>query len=294
MFNVEKGTTEGSLESLQVITDEAFKMLRDIVHRESGIFLSDKKRVMLSSRMSARLKETHCESYDAYIDYIEKSPHRDEELVFMINAVATNKTDFFREKHHFEYLLKTVLPRLEKEQAFSNSNPFQIWSAGCSSGEEPYSIAFALSEYFSGDTSKFRILATDLSTKVLNMALKGIYHSDTVEDIPKYLRLKYMIKGGKEWSEYWRVIPKIRAAVRFGKLNFIDPDYMIRQRFQVIFHRNVMIYFDNETRKRIIEKLYTHLESSGYLFIGHSETLHQLSDNFTLEAQTIYRAKPVP
>jgi chemotaxis protein methyltransferase CheR len=152
-------------------------------------------------------------------------------------------------------------------------------------------MAFVLSEYFSGDTSKFRILATDLSTRVLNIAVKGIYHSEVVEDIPKYVRHKFMQRGGSDWPEYWRVNPDIRKTIYFRKLNFVDPDYRIDDRFHVIFHRNVMIYFDRETRQKIIGKFYAHLVDGGYLFIGHSETLYQISDRFTLEAQTIYRAK---
>jgi chemotaxis protein methyltransferase CheR len=275
----------------KIISTEAFQRLSDIVYRESGIFLNEQKRVMLSSRIAKRLRETQCESYDDYIEYVLKSSHRDEELVFMINAVTTNKTDFFREKHHFEYLTGTILPNLERTSPFTATNPFKIWSAGCSSGEEPYTMAFVLSEYFGDNTSKFRILATDLSTRVLNMAVKGIYHSDVVEDIPKHLRLKFMQRGGSDWSEYWRVNPDIRKTIHFGKLNFVDPDYMINDRFHVIFHRNVMIYFDRETRQKIIGKFYIHLLDRGYLFIGHSETLYQISDQFTLEAQTIYRAK---
>jgi chemotaxis protein methyltransferase CheR len=278
-----------SLSASGIISEKSFRKLSDIVYQESGISLGEQKRVMLSTRIAKRLRATHCSSYEEYIDYVSQPENKDEELVFMLNAVTTNKTDFFREKHHFEYMTDILLPKLERENAFSATAPLRVWSAGCSSGEEPYTIAFVLSEYFKGDTSKYRILATDLSTKVLNKAMKGIYPEHTVEDVPKYLKMKYMQRGGGDWSKYWRVIPEIRRTVTFGKLNFIDSDYMIREKFNVVFHRNVMIYFDKDTRTKIVDKLCQQLVDRGHLFIGHSETLHQISDKFTLEAQTIYR-----
>lgn len=275
--------------ALGIISEKSFRRLSDIVYQESGISLGDQKRVMLSTRIARRLKATKCRTYEEYVDYVSSPEHKDEELVFMLNVVTTNKTDFFREKHHFDYMTDVLLPKLDKENSFSSANPFRVWSAGCSSGEEPYTLSFVLSEFFNGDTSKYRILATDLSTKVLNKAMKGIYPENTVADIPKYLRLKYMQRGGGEWAKYWRVIPEMRRTITFGKLNFIDSDYMIREKFNMIFHRNVMIYFDRNTRASIVGKLCRQLIDRGYLFIGHSETLHQISDKFTLEAQTIYR-----
>lgn len=284
--------SDASDPQIEVISKKSFRKLNDIVYRESGISLGEQKRVMLSSRIAKRMRATGCVTYEEYIEYLSGSGGNNDELVFMVDAVTTNKTDFFREKHHFDYLSSTLLPSLDQQYEFSAENPLMVWSAGCSSGEEPYTTAFVLAEFFGGNIEKFRILATDISTHVLNKARKGIYTETNVADIPKYVRLKYMQRGGGQWSAYWRVISHIRRTVTFGKLNLMDPDYQIRERFHVIFHRNVMIYFDRETRETVIRKLGDQLIERGYLFIGHSETLNQISEKFTLEAQTIYRKKP--
>ena len=272
-----------------VISVDSFQKLSRIVYRESGIYLGNEKRMMLSSRLSKRLRATGCPTYEAYIEYLVTSEHASDELISMVDVVTTNKTEFFREKHHFEYLADTLLPKLEKQYAFHPGSPLRVWSAGCSTGQEPYTLSFVLSEFFQGDTTKYRILATDLSTRVLREAREGIYLESNLEGIPKLIRLKYMHRGGGNWSEYRRVIPEIRRTVIFGKLNLMDDSYGIKERFHVIFHRNVMIYFDRQTRKVVVQKLWEHLVDNGHLFIGHSERLDPDCDNFILEAQTVYR-----
>ena len=277
---------------LPIISNKSFNRLREIVYRESGISLGDQKKVMLSTRISKRMRATDTSTYEEYIDFISDPSARGNELIFMIDAVTTNKTDFFREDHHFEFLTHTLLPRLKISRGISPENPLRIWSAGCSSGEEPYTIAFVLSEFFSGEPNLFNITATDLSTKVLNKAVRAIYSKNAVQDIPKQIRFKYMMRGAGEWSDYWRVRPEIRRTVTFGRLNFIDNNYGFKNLFDIVFHRNVMIYFDRETRTSNLAKISRNLVDDGYLFIGHSETLHQITNEFKLEAQTIYRKKP--
>ena len=289
------GTEETSTNSPSlpaVISEKSFRRLREIVYKESGISMSDQKRIMLSTRISKRLRATGFTTYEDYIDHISDPSVRGTELVRMIDAVTTNKTDFFRENHHFKFMTQTLLPQMNRMYSFTRENPLRIWSAGCSSGEEPYTISFVLSEFFGGNSELYRITATDLSTRVLQKAIRAIYTDDVVSDVPKKLKHKYMMRGAGEWSDHWRVRPEIRRTITFGRLNFIDERYGFEKRFHIIFHRNVMIYFDRDTRSSIVAKLAGNLHDEGYLFIGHSETLHQISNDFRLEAQTIYRKKP--
>ena len=281
-----------STSPMDVISKRAFNRLREIVYKESGISLGDQKRIMLSTRIAKRLRATGHKTYEEYIEYISNPLLSGNELILMIDAVTTNKTDFFREDHHFQFMTDILLPRLKTFRSFSRDNPLRVWSAGCSSGEEPYTIAFVLSEFFGGKLELFHITATDLSTKVLNKAVRAIYSNDSVRDVPTNTRLKYMMRGAGDWADFWRVRPEIRRRVTFGRLNFIDDNYGFNERFDIIFHRNVMIYFDRETRASIVAKLSRNLVDEGYLFIGHSETLHQISEDFKLEAKTIYKKKP--
>ena len=210
------------------------------------------------------------------------------ELLHLIDVVTTNKTDFFREPRHFEFLTATALPEL------TSSNPIRrtlsFWSAGCSTGEEPYTLAMVLSEYALAHPGfSFRILATDVSTAVLKKAALGIYTRPVVDPVPAALRVKYILRGREPGSDRVRMVPELRRLVEFRRLNFMDSDYGLTAKVDAIFCRNVIIYFDRPTQQRILEKLTHYLVPGGYMFVGHAETLHDLNLPLIPVAPALYR-----
>lgn len=271
-----------------LLSPKLFDLFKNLLFEEAGIALTEQKRLMLSVRIAKRLKALGIKKYESYIDYIETSPSRREEIRLLLNVVTTNKTDFFREDYHFDYLRKTILPECDPRLVEQNA-PLRIWSAGCSTGEEPYTLAFVLNDFFGGRPNRFQIPATDISTDVLKKAIRAIYPSDDVKPIPTYYRNKYMVKGRGEWEGYWRISPAIRRTVQFGRLNFNDDNYRIAEQMNIIFCRNVIIYFSMETKTRVMKKIGDQLFPRGYLFIGHSETLNNINNEFEPVSRTVYR-----
>jgi chemotaxis protein methyltransferase CheR len=211
-----------------------------------------------------------------------------EELVSLIDVVTTNKTDFFREPKHFNFLVETALPELTARDG--GGRPLLIWSAGCSSGEEPYTLAMVLSEY--GQTHpgfRFRILATDISTNVLAKAEMGVYSSDVVDPVPPALKRKYLMGSRDPGSGKVRVVPELRRLIEFRRLNFMDADYRMTEKADAIFCRNVIIYFDRATQEKVLQRLSKHLAPRGYMFVGHAETLHDMDLPLTPVAPALYR-----
>jgi len=252
-----------------------FQRLSAFIHSETGIRLGAEKKTMLEGRLKRRLRDLHIDSYRHYCDYLFAADGlRDEKLPF-IDVVTTNKTDFFREPAHFEFLSRQALPDLV---AHANGQPLLFWSAGCSSGEEPYTLAMVLSEYAENHPGlHFRILATDISTRVLARAQLGVYTSDVVESVPQLLRRKYLMHSRERESDRVRIVPELRRLIEFRRLNFMDADYGIGEKADGIFCRNVIIYFDRATQEAILSKLTRHLRPGGFLFVGHSETLHDMN-----------------
>jgi chemotaxis protein methyltransferase CheR len=211
-----------------------------------------------------------------------------EELVHLIDVVTTNKTDFYREPKHFDFLVEKALPDLTSRNG--GGKTIQIWSAGCSSGEEPYTLAIVLSEYaLTHSNFRFKILATDISTTVLDKAMQGVYTTDIISPVPAPLKRKYFMRSRKPGSERVRVVPELRKLIEFRHLNFMDDDYGITEKSDAIFCRNVIIYFDRPTQERILKKLSDHLVPGGYLFVGHAETLHDLNLPLTPVVPALYR-----
>jgi chemotaxis protein methyltransferase CheR len=210
------------------------------------------------------------------------------ELIHLIDVVTTNKTDFFREPGHFSYLVEKALPELTARG--DGGRPLLVWSAGCSTGEEPYTLAIVLSEYaLSHPGFRFRILATDISTTVLAKAEMGVYSDDTVNPVLSALRRKYFMRSRDARSDRMRVVPELRRLVEFRRLNFMDDDFGIADKADAIFCRNVIIYFDRPTQERILRKLAHHLVPRGYMFVGHSETLHDMDLPLAPVAPALYR-----
>jgi chemotaxis protein methyltransferase CheR len=264
----------------EALSGRDFARLCSFIHKEAGIRLSQEKKTMLEGRLKRRLRDLNIDSYKLYCEYLFGEQGMREEKVRFIDVVTTNKTDFFRESKHFDYLAQRALPEMA---ARGGGEPLLLWSAGCSSGEEPYTLAMVLSEYAESHSGfRFRILATDISTIVLEKARLGIYKSDDVEPVPPALRRKYLLRSREQHADQVRIVPELRRLVEFRRLNFMDADYGVGEKADGIFCRNVIIYFDRETQEKILGKLTSHLKPGGYLFVGHSETLHDM--NLPVEA----------
>lgn len=208
----------------------------------------------------------------------------------LISVITTNKTDFFREAPHFSYLTDMALPTLSERTRFDSRNKFRIWSAGCSTGEEPYTLAMVLNEFKMNNRGfEFDILATDISMRVLKIAQRAVYPTRVVNPIALPLRKRYLLRGKDKSNPQVRIVPELRKSVQFGRLNFMDNDFMLPQKVDVIFCRNVIIYFDKQTQENLMVKFSRYLNKGGYLFLGHSESLHGYSTPFEQVAPTIYR-----
>lgn len=258
------------------LSDKEFSKLSSFIYQEYGIKLPPVKKIMLQSRLHKRLKALGMFSFKEYLEYVFSKKGQEEEVIQMMDVVSTNKTDFFREPTHFEYIQHSLLPQIGRN--FSKINPLKIWSAACSSGEEAYTIAITMEEYMAQDQNfDYRILGTDISTKVLQTAYNATYPIDRIDIIPIQLKKKYFLKSKDIANPRVRLTPNIRKKVSFDRLNFMDSTYSIPGEFDIIFCRNVLIYFDKDTQEKVINKLCTKLKSNGIFFLGHSESLTGIS-----------------
>jgi len=263
-----------------------YKRLCDLIYAEAGIRLGSEKKTMLEARIKRRLKALDLSSYSQYCDYLFGRHGLKEELVPLIDEVTTNKTDFFREPRHFNFLVEKALSELTA----GDGRPLLVWSAGCSTGEEPYTLAMVLSEYgLTHPGFRFRILATDISTNVLAKAEMGVYSTDAVSPVPARLRRKYLMGSRNPDSNRVRIVPELRRLIEFRRLNFMDDDYRISEKADAIFCRNVIIYFDRQTQQQVLRKLTQRLVPRGYMFVGHAETLHDMDLPLAPVAPALYR-----
>lgn len=270
------------------LTSEQFQKFSTFIFQTVGIKMPPAKKIMLEARLQKRLKSLGIPDFDTYAEYLFSPEGRGCELIHLIDAVTTNKTDFFREPAHFDILTRTVLPAVASRKR--GGEPVRIWSAGCSTGEEPYTIAMVAAEYAARQSGfTFTILASDISTRVLETARTAIYPADHAEPIPLELKRKYLLRSKDPARGEVRIVPGLRSLVRFRRINFMDDDFGIRERLDVIFCRNVVIYFDKPTQRRLMEKFHRHLVRGGYLFIGHSETLNGFDLDFEPVGSTVYR-----
>ena len=271
----------------ETISGRDYARLRELIYAEAGIHLGAERKTMLEARIKRRLKILNLDSYTDYCDYLFGRTGLKEELSHLIDVVTTNKTDFFREPGHFNFLVEKALPELAERIA---GRPFVIWSAGCSTGEEPYTMAIVLSEYSLAHPGfRFHVLASDISSIVLSKAEQAVYASDIVAPVPPLLRRKYFMRSRKPGSEQERIVPELRKLVEFRRLNFMDADYGMSEKADAIFCRNVIIYFDRATQQRILLRLSNCLAPGGYLFVGHAETLHDMDLPLTPVAPALYR-----
>ncbi len=274
-----------------LLTDEVFSLFTDLIYEISGIRLGIQKKGLLISRLTKRLKAL---GIDGFSSYYQRAKADDCEQTEMINCISTNTTKFFRENHHFEYIKNIVIPELMETNA--SDKAIRIWSAGCSTGEEPYSLASAVHEAFTAkgirpESWDIKILATDISTRVLEIASTGIYEHEQIPDtMPPEIVKRYFLKGGKDNEGKIKAKDFLKNMIRFDRLNLKGSTYPFKRKFDIIFCRNVMIYFDDGMKQHVLSKFHQHLSDSGHLFLGHSETMFKM-EQFMPVYITVYRKK---
>jgi chemotaxis protein methyltransferase CheR len=274
----------------ETLSQKDFNRLSTFIYSELGIKMPGSKTTMLNGRLNKRLRALDLPDFTKYCDFLFSDKGKEEEMVHLINAVTTNKTDFFREPSHFDYLTQSALPVLEDLRRFDPRKKLKIWSAGCSTGEEPYTLAMVLAELQASKPNfNYDILATDISTRVLDVAKRAVYPMERIEPVANHYRKKYLLKGRDQKNPQIRIVPELRKQIRFGRLNFMAEDFGLPEVVDIIFCRNVIIYFDKETQERLMNKFCRYLIPGGYLFLGHSESLHGYETPLTQVAPTIYR-----
>ena len=275
------------------LNDGEFHKFRKLIYEIAGISLSDRKRELVKSRLARRLRFYDLTSYGEYYDLLCDPKRSNGEIEHFINALTTNKTEFFRESHHFDYLRNTLFPALRQATLSGREKKVRIWCAASSTGQEPYTLAMTMLDYF-GPSSDWdlRLLASDIDTQVLATASEGIYPESEMEGLSPALQKKHFIRESRGNDPTWRAKPELRKLITFRQLNLIEPNWPIRIQFDAIFCRNVMIYFDQSTQSKLVERFSEYLVPEGMLFIGHSESLFSISDQFDSLGDTIYKAKP--
>lgn len=254
------------------LSEKDFQAFSKYIFTEYGIKMPPVKRIMLQGRLLKRIRELKMNSYTEYKEYFFSKEGQERELLNFLNVVTTNKTDFYREPVHFAFLRDHVLPGFAESTGFSR--PFKVWSAGSSSGEEGYTIAIALNEFkLANPRFRYEILGTDISSQMLQTAARGVYKESKIDMVPIDLKRRYFLKSKDRVNPTVRVVPELQANLKLRYLNLMDSVYDISETFDVIFCRNVLIYFDRITQEKVINRLCRHLSSDGYFFIGHSESL---------------------
>jgi chemotaxis protein methyltransferase CheR len=294
-----------------------FNMFRELVHQRTGIWLRDGKQVMLASRLSRRLRHHGLTSFADYYAFVQNDQNDSEEIHELINCVTTNKTSFFRERHHFEFLANTVMPQIQSATRFDAPKSIRVWSAASSTGEEPYSIAITLLESAQalhnskhGDGPqpaptraglpglnlalggwRIEITASDIDTAVLETAKRAVYKHDLLETVDPQLHGKYFLLGKDDMQGYVKVKQDAARLVQFKRINLVDKQWPLDGLYDVIFFRNALIYFNQETQDVFLRKMARYLKPGGYLFLGHSEHIPWLGDILTPLKQTMYQLR---
>jgi chemotaxis protein methyltransferase CheR len=267
--------------------DECFARLSSYVTREYGIKLPVSKRSMLESRLNKKVKSLGMDNYKQFLDHIFSEEEKQGDLLHVIDLITTNKTDFFREPEHFKFLTGTFLPQWSEQAGRQAMN---VWSAGCSSGEEPYTLVMVLEEFRRRNPAfSYSLLASDVSIRMIQAAFKGVYTLDKIAAISNEMRRLYFLRS-KTQPELVRVKPEYRKKIHYRRINFMDDGFgLIKHDYDIIFCRNVLIYFDKATQERVIRKFAEHLRPGGYLFLGHSESIMGMNVPFRQLRPTVYQ-----
>lgn len=264
------------------LTDSQFKKVSKLIYHLCGIYLKDGKEALVRARLMKRLRVLGMDSFDTYLNYIE-SKEGIKELGYMVDVMTTNKTSFFRELAHFDYLRDHVLPKIRGKRRL------RFWTAACSSGEEPFSLAILLREHIPDiDIKDVKILATDISVTMLEKARRAVYLKNALSDIPLMYLQKYFFRIQNSSAQEYQVTDNVRTMIRLAQLNLMD-SWPMKGPFDVIFCRNVMIYFDRSTQQKLINRFWNLLGSDGHLFVGHSEGLSAISHKFNYVRPAIYK-----
>jgi chemotaxis protein methyltransferase CheR len=278
-------TRQGELEdpgSVKPLTATEFEEIRRLAYDKFGLDLRRGKEELVSARLGRKIRESHCRSFREYCRHVLEDS-TGEALIGMIDALATNHTGFLREPDHFDFLKERVLP------ALMSRTSIDIWSAACSTGEEPYTIAFTILEnLLPGDYTKLHILATDISTKALDSARRATYPAERFTEFPTVWMRRFLLRGQGQWKGWYKMKTEVTGRVEFARLNLVKP-FSHNRRFPLIFCRNVMIYFDKPTQERLVNRLAECLEPGGYLLIGHAESLTGVSHPLQYVRPAIYR-----
>lgn len=270
------------------LTVPQFKRLGQFIHSNYGIQMPDSKKVLLEGRLQKRIKINNLKNFTEYVEFLFSDLGQSKELQFFIDAVSTNKTDFYREPHHFDFLREEFLPNFAQ-----NNKHLKIWSAAASSGEEPYTIAIELREFISKNIGfTYEMLGTDISTDILQKASKGVYDEKRVEIIPLKIKQKYFLRSKNRESKKVKVAPILQKNLRFRTINLTVPLSGIPHDYDLIFCRNVLIYFNREVQEKVINAMCSKLKPGGYLFLGHSESTTGIKAPVTQVAPTIYKYTP--
>jgi chemotaxis protein methyltransferase CheR len=254
------------------LSDRHFRAIADLIDEQIGIRLPDAKRLMLERRLQRRVRELECLDTNEYVERLFDEEYFESELIHLIDCVTTNKTDFFREPAHFDFLRDKAVPEILRK--LRGNRPIKIWSSACSSGMEAYTIAMVLDDMLrTGHNFQFRILGTDISTAVLRLAEDAIYTQEMIAPVPDDFANRYFLSSKHHARTEVRVIPELRRSTSFMRMNLMDPVYPVDRDVDVVFCRNVLIYFDKPTQSRVVEQLCSHLRPGGYLIVGHSESM---------------------
>jgi chemotaxis protein methyltransferase CheR len=269
------------------LEDEEAAYIAGILLQETGVRLPLSKKTMIQARLLRRMQRLGLSCFGDYIHYLRHSPERLEEREALVDILTTHKTDFFRERHHFDFLISTGLANLPRPRS---QRPWQAWSAGCSSGEEAWSLGMVLAEYFNDRPWWFQIFASDVSPMVLNKARRAVYPHIAAEGVAQPYRERYLMTGHGRQAGNVRIIPELREKILFRQENLLDPEAGGNESFDLLFCRNVMIYFDRDATTQLVRRLARRITPGGYLFIGHSETIDGIETlGLRLIAPTIYQ-----
>jgi len=269
------------------LTDAEFEKISRLVYDQCGINLTDGKKELVKARLGKRIRTGQFKSFRDYYQYVLDDPSG-QELLCLLDSISTNFTFFFREQKHFDYLQSELLPEL-MDRRWNNDRRLRFWSAGCSSGEEVYSIAMTLLETVDKPLIwNISILGTDISTKALKVAETGVFHKERVQSLPSGLVKKYFLKGDGNWQDYVKIKDRVKQFVQFRRVNLTEP-FHFKEPFDCIFCRNVMIYFDKKTQTDLVNRFYDCLDNGGALLIGHSESLTGIRHRFNYLRPAVYR-----
>lgn len=272
------------------ISNEEFELFRSLIYDTCGINLTLTKKELVKARLSRRLTKAGISSFNDYYNYVTKTDKTGNELVHLIDSISTNKTDFFRENRHFDFLNTTLLPELISNKKKNNDRKLRIWCAASSSGEEPYSLAITILNHIKPSNGwDIKILATDISTTILQKAVAGIYKIELLKDIPPETVSAHFSRIIIENTHCYEAKDHLKNLITYRIFNLMTKKFPFKYPFDFIFCRNVMIYFDTETQRRLVSKFYDCLPRNGYLFIGHSETLSKSNIDFKYIQPAVYQ-----